>query len=143
MEPCGIFPEGRKKGLETSFPLQPPFLGLAAREDSSIAEAVDLLQVQEEKVKARMKVLALYHHGHSGSRSGTSSLCTRGKKHAEMDEHFYTLIKLDALITDPQGGLYAFLPQHQSGLSRALRLSPACLPSPLPWSPSVWFPARG
>lgn len=64
----------------------------------------------------------------------------------EMDEHFYILIKSDALTTDPpypQGGLYALLPRHQSGLSRALRLPPACLPSPLPRSPSVWFPARG
>lgn len=59
-----------------------------------------------------------------------------------MDEHFYILIKSDALTTDPQGGLYELLPRHQSGLSRALRLPPACLPSPLPRSPSVWFPTR-
>lgn len=42
--------------LETSFPPLSPFLGLAAREDSTVAEEVDLLQVQEEKAKARMKI---------------------------------------------------------------------------------------
>lgn len=60
-----------------------------------------------------------------------------------MDEHFYTLIKLDALTTDAPGWSLHFSPQApERALQSSLSL-PACLLSPLPRSPSVWFPARG
>lgn len=46
-----MVPEGRRRGWK---PAPTPFLRLTAREDSSTAEIVDLLQVQE-KTKERIK----------------------------------------------------------------------------------------
>lgn len=145
MESCGIFPEGRRRGWKPVSHPHPPFLGLAAREHSSVAEDVDLLQVQE-KAKARMKVPCPISPQALGvtlrnmqSLHMRKETCGDGRALLHPNKIRCT----NHRPPYPQGGLYALLPRHQSGLSRALRLPPACVPSPLPRSPSVWFPARG
>lgn len=138
MESCG--PRGSEKRLETSPP--PPFLGLTAREDSSVSEIVDLLQVQEKKAKAGMTVPGSVSPQALGITLRIMQTLFVRKRNTRR-RALLQPNKMRCTKHSPPEGSLCTSPQAPE---RALQSSPslAGLPSlPTPRSPSVWFPARG
>lgn len=119
----------QRVGEEVGNQPPPPFLGLTAREDSSIADSGFIAgtggEVQSGNDSPRLCIT-------TGTRDHAQDHANSVRE--ERNRRRRALLQPNKMRCTkhrpPEGSLYALLPRHQSGLSRALRLSPACLPSP-------------
>lgn len=96
---------------------------------------VDLLQVQEEEAKARMRsprpFVTTGIRGHTQAHAGPA----REERSTEMEEHFYTLTKPDAPTTDPpRWSLFTSLPTPGAGSPELSVSCPLAFPPRRPGS---------